>query len=80
MTMAQIKTAWKQGYGYKETGNGVHQKFADQMAMKTVKTRLLKAINNTHSGLVKKMITRKSATMKCLNRMLLMILSRTQTQ
>ena len=50
MTMAQIKTAWKQGYGYKETGNGVHQKFADQMAMKTVKNRLLKAINNTHSG------------------------------
>ena len=50
MTMAQIKTAWKQGYGYKETGNGAHQKFADQMAMKTVKNRLLKAINNTHSG------------------------------
>ena len=50
MTMAQIKTAWKQGYGYKENGNGVHQKFTDQMAMKTVKNRLLKAINNTHSG------------------------------
>lgn len=50
MTIKQIKTAWKQGYGYKETGNGVHQKFADQMAMKTVKNRLLKAINNTHSG------------------------------
>ena len=50
MTMAQIKTAWRQGYGYKENGNGVHQKFTDQMAMKTVKNRLLKAINNTHSG------------------------------
>jgi recombination protein RecT len=50
MTIKQIKTAWKQGFGYKENGNGVHQKFADQMAMKTVKNRLLKAINNTHSG------------------------------
>ena len=50
MTIKQIKTAWKQGYGYKENGNGVHQKFTDQMAMKTVKNRLLKAINNTHSG------------------------------
>lgn len=50
MTIKQIKTAWKQGFGYKENGNGVHQKFTDQMAMKTVKNRLLKAINNTHSG------------------------------
>ena len=50
MTIKQIKTAWKQGFGYKETGNGVHQKFTDQMAMKTVKNRLLKQINNTHSG------------------------------
>ena len=33
MTIAQIKQAWKQGYGYKENGNGAHQKFADQMAM-----------------------------------------------
>lgn len=50
MTIAQIKQAWKQGYGYKENGNGTHQKFADQMAMKTVKNRLLKYINNSHSG------------------------------
>lgn len=50
MTIKQIKTAWKQGFGYKENGNGVHQKFTDQMAMKTVKNRLLKAISNTHSG------------------------------
>ena len=50
MTIKQIKTAWKQGYGYKENGNGVHQKFTDQMSMKTVKYRLLKSINNTHSG------------------------------
>ena len=50
MTIGQIKTAWKQGFGYKENGNGVHQKFTDQMAKKTVKNRLLKAINNTYSG------------------------------
>ena len=50
MTIAQIKQAWKQGYSYKENGNGTHQKFADQMAMKTVKNRLLKYINNSHSG------------------------------
>lgn len=51
MTMAQIKQAWKQGFGYKENGNGTHQKFTDQMAMKTVKNRLLKSINNTYGGL-----------------------------
>lgn len=50
MNIKQIKQAWKQGYGYKENGNGAHQKFADQMAMKTVKNRLLKYINNSHSG------------------------------
>jgi recombination protein RecT len=50
MNIKQIKQAWKQGFGYKENGNGAHQKFADQMAMKTVKNRLLKYINNSHSG------------------------------
>ena len=50
MTMSQIKQAWQQGYGYKANGSGTHQKFADQMAMKTVKNRLLKYINNSHSG------------------------------
>lgn len=50
MTILQIKTAWKQGFGYKDNGNGVHQKFTDQMAKKTVKNRLLKSINNTYSG------------------------------
>ena len=50
MTIGPIKTAWKQGFGYKENGNGVHQKFTDQMAKKTVKNRLLKSINNTYSG------------------------------
>lgn len=48
MNMAMIKQAWKQGFGYKENGNGTHQKFTDQMAMKTVKNRLLKQINNTY--------------------------------
>lgn len=50
MNIKQIKQAWKQGFGYKENENGTHQKFADQMAMKTVKNRLLKYINNSHSG------------------------------
>lgn len=50
MNMAQIKQAWKQGFGYRENGNGTHQKFADQMAIKTVKNRLLKFIINTYSG------------------------------
>lgn len=50
MNIKQIKQAWKQGFGYKENGNGTHQKFTDQMAMKTVKNRLLKQINNTYSS------------------------------
>lgn len=48
MNIKQIKQAWKQGFGYKENGSGTHQKFTDQMAMKTVKNRLLKQINNTY--------------------------------
>lgn len=48
MTMAQIKQAWQQGFGYKENGNGTHQKFTDQMCEKTVKNRLLKHIIRTH--------------------------------
>ena len=50
MNIKQIKQAWKQGYGYKENGNGTHQKFTDQMAMKTVKNRLLKQIKNTYGS------------------------------
>lgn len=50
MNIKQIKQAWKQGYGYKENGNGTHQKFTDQMAVKTVKNRLLKQINNTYGS------------------------------
>lgn len=48
MNMAQLKSAWSQGFGYKENGNGTHQKFTDQMAKKTVKNRLLKEVIRTH--------------------------------
>ena len=48
MNIKQIKQAWLQGYGYKENGNGTHQKFTDQMAKKTVINRALKQIINTH--------------------------------
>lgn len=47
MNMNQIKQSWQQGYGYKENG-GTHQKFADQMAKKTVINRAMKQIINTH--------------------------------
>lgn len=47
MNINQIKQSWKQGYGFKETG-GTHQKFADQMAKKTVINRAMKQIINTH--------------------------------
>lgn len=47
MNMSMIKQAWKQGFGYKENGSGTHQKFTDQMAMKTVKNRALKYIIRT---------------------------------
>ena len=48
MNMKQIKQSWLQGYGYKENGNGTHQKFTDQMAKKTVINRALKQIINSH--------------------------------
>lgn len=48
MTMAQIKQSWAQGFGYKENGNGTHQKFTDQMCEKTVKNRLIKHIIRTY--------------------------------
>lgn len=48
MNMDMIKQAWKQGFGYKDNGSGTHQKFADQMAMKTVKNRALKYIIRTY--------------------------------
>lgn len=48
MNMDMIKQAWKQGFGYKENDSGTHQKFTDQMAMKTVKNRALKYIIRTY--------------------------------
>lgn len=48
MNMDMIKQAWKQGFNYKENGSGTHQKFTDQMAMKTVKNRALKYIIRTY--------------------------------
>lgn len=48
MNIKQIKQAWSQGFGYKESGNGTHQKFTDQMAKKTVINRALKQIINSH--------------------------------
>ena len=48
MNMDMIKQAWKQGFGYKDGGSGTHQKFTDQMAMKTVKNRALKYIIRTY--------------------------------
>ena len=50
MNMAMIKNAWKQGFGYKENGNGTHQTFTDQMCLKTVKNRCLKYIIRTHGS------------------------------
>lgn len=50
MNMSMIKQAWKQGFGYKEGGNGTHQKFTDQMCLKTVKNRCLKYIIRTHGS------------------------------
>lgn len=47
MNIKQIKQSWQQGYGYKEKG-GTHEKFADQMAKKTVINRLCKMITNTY--------------------------------
>jgi recombination protein RecT len=48
MTMPQIIQAWKQGFGYKEGGNGTHQKFTDQMCIKSVINRACKSVINTH--------------------------------
>lgn len=49
MTIAQIKQAWSQGQTYREGGSGVHQKFDDQMALKTVINRACKRVINTSS-------------------------------
>lgn len=47
MNIDMIRQSWKQGFGYKDNG-GTHQKFTDQMAMKTVKNRALKYIIRTY--------------------------------
>lgn len=47
MNISQIRQSWQQGYGYKEK-DGTHEKFADQMAKKTVINRLCKMITNTY--------------------------------
>lgn len=47
MNISQIRQAWQQGFGYREKG-GTHEKFADQMAKKTVINRLCKMITNTY--------------------------------
>ncbi|MBE3586542.1 MAG: recombinase RecT [Thermoanaerobacter sp.] len=47
MTIDQIKQAWRQSQLYKDNGNGTHQKFTDQMAMKTVINRACKAYINS---------------------------------
>ena len=44
MTLLQIKTAWKQGYGGGNTK--AHQNFTDEMCKKTVIGRLCKSIIN----------------------------------
>lgn len=49
MTIDQIKKAWQQSQLYKENGQGTHQKFTDQMAMKTVINRACKAFINSSS-------------------------------
>jgi len=49
MTFEQIQRAWKQGQNYNENGHGTHQKFPDQMAIKTVVNRACKYVINSSS-------------------------------
>ena len=47
MDIGQIRAAWRQGQGYRgdsPTKPGVHQKFSDEMARKTVRSRICKQI------------------------------------
>ena len=49
MTYKMIENAWKQGFSYRfEKEDGTHKRFADQMAIKTVKNRCLKSIIRTY--------------------------------
>jgi len=45
MTTAQLKQAWMQSYNFKE--NGIHSKFDEEMAKKTVISRACKLLINT---------------------------------
>lgn len=47
MTIGQIKQAWAQGQVYSEKGSGTHQKFAEEMAKKTVINRACKTHINS---------------------------------
>lgn len=49
MTIDQIKRSWQQSQTYKDNGNGVHQKFTDQMCLRTVIRRACKAVINASS-------------------------------
>lgn len=49
MTIDQIKKAWQHSQLYRGGDNGTHQKFTDQMAMKTVINRACKALINSSS-------------------------------
>ncbi|MHB8928865.1 MAG: recombinase RecT [Bacillota bacterium] len=47
MTIDQIHKSWQQSKTYKDGGNGVHQKFTDQMCLRTVIRRTCKPIINS---------------------------------
>ncbi len=49
MTIDQIRKSWQQSKTYRADGGGVHQKFPDQMALRTVIRRACKAIVNSSS-------------------------------
>lgn len=49
MTFDQIKRSWQQSQTYKEGGSGPHQKFPDQMGLRTVIRRACKAVINSSS-------------------------------
>jgi recombination protein RecT len=47
MTMKDIKTSWGQSKVYKEGGNGTHQKFEEEMTLRTVIRKCCKPIINS---------------------------------
>jgi len=52
MTAKQIKQAWMQGINYRENAGGVHDKFGDEMAKKTIINRACKLIINSSPDFV----------------------------